>query len=315
MLKLQTRHIKTGEELLPDEILALIELAMVLKQERRQKLKHSSEYLKGKHLALLFDKPSLRTRFSFTIAMSELGGSTIESAAPTRKQEEPEDLARVLSGYCHGIMIRTHEDRFIERMAEASRVPVINGLSQFHHPCQIFADLMTLKEIYRDLKGLTLTYVGDGNNILHSLLLLAPPLGVNIRYCCPEDYQPHSLILKRARSRMRDYGSQITKCATPAEAVSQAHAVYTDVWTSMGYEAENHEREEAFADYQVNEALMAKAAQDAVVMHCLPMVRGKEISTTLPEQKSSVIFQQSENRLHIQKALLIGLLEGEFDST
>jgi ornithine carbamoyltransferase len=313
MLKLQTKHLKTGEELTPDEILALIDCAIALKQERNQqqfghKWTCPREPLKGMHLALLFDKPSLRTRFSFMVAVRELGGSTIESVGSTRKDEEPEDLAQVLGGYCHGIIVRTHQDSFIERMTDKSTVPVINGLSELHHPCQILADLMTIKENFQILKGITLSYVGDGNNILHSLLLLAPPLGVSIRYSCPKKYQPDSMILKEAKRRALPSGGQITQCATPSEAVQHAHAVYTDVWTSMGFESEKIEREAAFSDYQINEELMSKAGKNTVIMHCLPMMRGKEISTTLPNHKNSVIFQQSENRLHIQKALLIGLL-------
>jgi ornithine carbamoyltransferase len=306
MLILDTRHLKTGEELMPQEISALIEGAIELKEAR--KVGRNREWLKGKQLALLFDKPSLRTRFSFTIAMAELGGFSIESAAPTRKHEEPEDLARVLGGYCHGIMIRTHEDSFIERMAEASKVPVINGLSQLHHPCQILADLMTLKEIYGNLKGLTLSYVGDGNNILHSLLIMAPSMGMNVRYSCPKEYQPDSLVLKKAKALLVDPGHKITRCDNPRQAVQESNAVYTDVWTSMGFESEKNDREEAFEGFQVNEELMKGAAKDAVFMHCLPMARGKEVSQTLPDRRNSVIFQQSENRLHVQKALLVGLM-------
>ncbi|CAM6054841.1 unnamed protein product [Sphagnum tenellum] len=240
--------------------------------------------------------------------MNELGGSSIESICTSRKHEEPQDLARVLSGYCDGIVIRTHEDELIDRMIQASRVPIINGLSQLHHPCQILADLMTLKEVFTDLKGLKLTYMGDGNNILHSLLLLAPQLGLQIRYSCPSDYQPNSLILKRAKDRAEDHGGQILRFAHPQEAVEGAHAVYTDVWTSMGCEAETLEKQEAFAGFQLNEELLQYASEDAVIMHCLPMIRGKEISNGLPEHKNSIIFKQSENRLHLQKALLMGLL-------
>ncbi len=309
MKRLQTRHLKTGEELSPSEILSLIDFAIQLKDDRKKN--KNAELLKGKHLALLFDKQSLRTRFSFTVAMNELGGTSIESQSPSRKHEEPEDLARVLSGYVHGIMVRTHEDSFIERMASASKIPVINGLSEMHHPCQIFADLMTLKENFGDLRGLTLCYVGDGNNILLSLLLLAPAVGVNVNYSCPPGYQPNALLLKAVYRRLEGTSAKINSFDSPALAVKKSDAVYTDVWTSMGFENEKSERDEAFEGFQVNEKLMEKAKPNAVVMHCLPMVRGKEISETLPDKKASVIFQQSENRLHVQKALLVALLGAE----
>lgn len=266
--------------------------------------------LTGKNLAMVFDKPSLRTRFSFSVAMAELGGTSIESVSESRKHEEPEDMARVLGGYSHAIMVRTHKDSIIDRMADASKVPVINGLSELHHPCQILADLMTLKERFGELRGVTLAYVGDGNNILHSLLLLSPKLGVNVRYCCPKGYEPDAKIVKEAQSLANEYACKIEQTDCLEAAVKDAHAVYTDVWTSMGDESEGAERERAFAEFKVTERLMKHARKGAVVMHCLPMVRGKEISETLPDRACSVIFQQSENRLHVQKALLIGLLSG-----
>jgi len=306
MFKLNAKSLKTGEELSLEEIQALLEVAKELKDERKKR--RMKPFLAGKHLAMIFDKPSLRTRFSFSVAMSELGGSAIESVSANRKQEEPEDVARVLAGYCHGIMIRTFEDNIIDRMAEVSPVPVINGLSTHHHPCQILADLFTLREVFHETRGLNLSYIGDGNNILHSLLLLGPLLGVNIRYACPREYQPHSLILKRALIRAKDMQCTITSYSSPNEAVQDAHALYTDVWTSMGFEGEDSERQKAFHGYELNEVLLEKARQGAVVMHCLPMIRGKEIAKELPDAPCSVIFKQSENRLHVQKALLIGLL-------
>jgi ornithine carbamoyltransferase len=318
MFKLSAKHIQTGTEILPGELGGLLDLAIELKRERKKGL--GRDWLTGRSLAMVFDKPSLRTRFSFSVAMSELGGTSVESVSANRKHEEPEDQARVLAGYCDAILVRTHEDSIIEKMASVSPVPVINGLTQLHHPCQILADLMTLKELFapaqgahhglQTMKGLTLSYVGDGNNILHSLLLMAPQLGVNIHFACPIGHQPSSFVLKKARARAKESGAQITSFATPAEAVAGADAVYTDVWTSMGFEAEEKEREKAFAGYQVNEKLMGLAAKRAVVLHCLPMVRGKEISQNLADQPCSAIFRQSENRLHAQKALLVGLLKG-----
>lgn len=305
MASLKTQHLLTGEELSAAEVSALFHLAGELKLVRRHgKL---TPHLAGKHLALLFSKPSLRTRFSFTVAMRELGGDVVESISDTRKTEEPEDQARVLAGYCHSIMVRTHQDENLQRMQSFSPVPIINGLSDLHHPCQGLTDLFTLQEIFGDLKGLQLSYIGDGNNVLHSLLLLAPMLKVTINYCCPPSRQPDEKILQRAQRRAQQANSKITACVSPQAAVRDAHAVYTDVWTSMGFEA--RQQEHLFDGFQVNEQLMQQAQKNAVFMHCLPMQRGKEVSQTLPDQPCSVIFQQSENRLHLQKALLVNLLK------
>jgi ornithine carbamoyltransferase len=301
---MKIKHILTGEELTPADIDSLLAKAVILKKERAEK--QLSKVLDGQHLALLFDKPSLRTRFSFTIAMRELGGNIVESIESTRKTETPEDQAGVLSGYCHAIMIRTHGDSTLERMSQTAQIPIINGLSAMHHPCQILADLLTMFELFGKLKGLTLSYVGDGNNILHSFLLLAPQMGVNIHYCCPATRGPDLAILKKSLARVNHTTGQIRSFATPEEAVAHAEVVYTDVWTSMGFE--NDSEDDLFKGFQVNEALMGLAASKAIFMHCLPMERGKEVSETLPELPCSVIYQQSENRLHIQKALLLYLL-------
>jgi ornithine carbamoyltransferase len=298
------KHILTGEELTAVEVEALLNQAILLKKERADKGLRKD--LVGQHLALLFDKPSLRTRFSFSIAMRELGGDVVESVDTTRKTETPEDQAGVLSGYCDAIMVRTHGDFLLEEMSKTSRIPVINGLSALHHPCQIWADLLTMLEVFGKLKGLTLSYVGDGNNILHSFLLLAPLLGVNIHYCCPPTRSPDPEILKRSIERLNNTSGKIQSFASPGEAVAGAHAVYTDVWTSMGFE--NDTADNLFEGFQVNEAMMSKALPEAIFMHCLPMERGKEVSETLPALPCSVIYQQSENRLHLQKALLLYLL-------
>lgn len=302
-LSLGTKHLLTGTELASGEIIELIKLAQQLKLARSQR--QITPYLSGMNMALLFSKPSLRTRFSFTVAMRELGGDVIESVTDTRKMEDPEDQARVLAGYCDAIMVRTHADINLQRMQEVSTVPIINGLSNLHHPCQALADLMTLHEIFGQLAGLQLSYIGDGNNVLHSLLLLGSVLGINIHYCCPPQRQPEEKILALATQRAEQHQSTIKKFNSPPEAVANANAVYTDVWNSMGFEEQD---ESCFKGYQVNEALLKHAKKEVVFMHCLPMERGKEVSITLPDQACSVIFQQSENRLHAQKALLIGLL-------
>lgn len=304
MLKLTHKHLLTGEELSADEIQSLLSLASKLKKKRKEG--RTTDILKDKHLALLFEKPSLRTRFSFTVAMHELGGNVVESLGETRKKEEPEDVARVIEGYCHAVMIRTHSDEILTRMSQVSKIPIINGLSDLHHPCQILADLLTLKEAFGKLDGLKLSYIGDGNNILHSLLLLAPLTGVHLHYCCPRTCQPNADIVKQALMRTAKAKGSITTSSTPIAAAGQAHAIYTDVWASMGFE--NKTNESLFEGFQINEQLMQQALPEAIFMHCLPMIRGKEVSQTLPDKPASVIFKQSENRLHIQKALLIALM-------
>lgn len=291
------KHVLTGMEFSREEIQRVLHHASAMKQTPAF-YRHA---LANKSLVMIFEKPSFRTRLSFALAMQSLGGMVVESLSTTRKQEQPGDLARVLNGYADFIMVRTHDDEALKEMAAQAAVPVINGLSALHHPCQIFADLLSLQEHFNTLQGLTLAYVGDGNNILHSLLLLAPQLGLTIHYCCPPDHQPASSIVNLARER---HAGNMKAFDCPEDAVRHAQAVYTDVWTSMGF-SEGHEG--AFTGFQVNEILMAKADANAVFMHCMPMVRGKEVSMTLPDNPSSIIFKQSENRLHVQKGLLFFL--------
>lgn len=296
----KTKHLLSGLELGKSDILAILKLAHDMK-------KNPSDYrtaLEHKNLVMIFEKPSFRTRLSFTLAMENMGGTAIESISNTRKTEEPKDLIRVLNGYCDRVMVRTHEDSYLEEMAHYSTIPIINGLSALYHPCQVLADLLSLQECFGCLDGLHLAYVGDGNNILHSLLIMAPQLGVKIHYCCPDDHQPNADIVFQSQGL---FATMIKRCTTPKEAVQGAHAVYTDVWTSMGFE--QHESDDHFEGFQVNEGLMENARPEAVFMHCMPMERGKEVSTTLPDAPCSIIFSQSENRLHVQKALMIFLGE------
>lgn len=296
------KHLLTGKELTKKEILSILEKATELKKTRMQ----TRNDLQGYHLALLFDKPSLRTRISFTLAMRELGGNTVESAGNTRKTETPEDQARVLSGYCHAIMVRTNKDSDLEQMSRASTIPIINGLSDLHHPCQILSDLFTIQETFNTFKNITLCYIGDGNNILHSLLSLAPLVGINIHFCCPTTRGPDILILAKSIAGLHADTGIIKIFNSPEAAIQGADIVYTDVWASMGFE--DQAADNLFAGFQVNEQLMQKTLPHAIFMHCLPMIRGKEVSETLPDQQCSVIFRQSENRLHVQKALLLHLL-------
>ena len=307
-LGLTDRHILTGEELSFHEMHSILDFAIALKKQRLEG--QARIWLPGRQLAMIFEKPSLRTRVSFTVAMQDLGGFAIDIPSTQRKTEEPEDTARVLAGYCHAIMVRTFEQKILDRMSRVSRVPIINALSDEHHPCQALADLQTLQENFGSLKGLKLAYVGDGNNVLNSLMLMAPVLGVEVRWACPKGYKPSKEIVFRAKERAKAHGGAVVECLSPEEAVIGAHALYTDVWTSMGFEEENEVRMKAFQGFKVDEALHELADPDAVVMHCLPMLRDVEISGALADSKHSVIFQQSENRLHAQKSLLVGLLAG-----
>jgi ornithine carbamoyltransferase len=305
-----TKHFLTGEELSRGDLAALLEEAEALKTERKSgKLNRA---LEGKTLITLFEKPSLRTRVSFTVAMQELGGHVVESTLSTRKHEEPEDLVRVLGGYAHGIMCRTHAHAILDRMASKSPVPIINGLSDTHHPCQGLADLLTLKQVFGELKGLQLCYLGDGNNVLHSLLLLAPYAGVSVRYACPEGREPSAFIVKEAQRRAKEGGAKISGFSDAGEAAKGANALYTDVWTSMGFETtpeEQAEAEQPFEPFQLNEEVYAQAASGAIVMHCMPMVRGREITDAMADHPTaSAIFRQSENRMHVQKALMLQLM-------
>ncbi|MDR3606997.1 MAG: ornithine carbamoyltransferase [Oligoflexia bacterium] len=302
------KHCLTGEEFSQAELLSLLNLADTLRAEKiRNGGVSTRKDLAGRTLITLFEKPSLRTHVSFTVAIQELGGYAVESYSSNRKQEEPEDIARVLAGYGHLIMLRTFEQKTVERMAAHSPIPVINGLSDTHHPCQVFADLLTLKQKLGSLKGATLAYVGDGNNILHSLLLLCPFLGVNVHYACPPGFLPDAEITRRAKSRAAEGGGSIQYFVNAKDACQGAHAIYTDVWTSMGFEKEEAAREAAFAGFQVNSDLYSVAAPNASLMHCMPMVKGKEISEEMAAHPNAVFFRQSENRLHAQKALMLSL--------
>jgi ornithine carbamoyltransferase len=300
------KHFLTGEEFTQNELHELLDLAEKIRSERGDGIVR--DHLKNKNITLLFDKLSLRTRMSFTVAIQELGGQAIEIVSSERKKEEPEDTVQVLAQYSHGIMVRTFDHSIVERMAKKSPIPIINGLSDSHHPCQVLADLQTLKQYYGKLEGLKLAYVGDGNNMLHSILLLMPYLGVHVSYACPEGFEPSAFIVKNAKSRAREGQGSITAFKNPLEACRGAHALYTDVWASMGQEDEELEREKAFEEFQLNADLYAVAAPQALIMHCMPMVRGKEISEGMVDHELSVIFRQAENRLHAQKALILGLL-------
>ncbi|MCS7118988.1 MAG: ornithine carbamoyltransferase [Archaeoglobaceae archaeon] len=297
------KHLLSISDLSKEEILSILELAEKLKFERQKRI--FKEYLRNKSLAMIFELPSTRTRISFEIAMLELGGHALYLSwndLQLGRGEPIKDTARVMSRYVNAVMMRVRNHSTIEEFARFSSVPVINGLSNLEHPCQILADLLTIKEKKGRLDGIKIAWIGDGNNVCNSLILAAAKLGIRIDVACPEGYEPDSDIIKFAHSV-----GVFKLLRNPKEAVMNADIIYTDVWASMGQEAEREKRLKAFKDYQVNENLL-RIARDAIVMHCLPAHRGEEITDTVIEGKNSVIFDQAENRLHAQKALLINLI-------
>ncbi len=269
--------------------------------------------LSGKVLALLFEKPSLRTRMSFEVAMRQLDGHTVylsPDEVGLGQRESVPDVARVLGRYADAIAARTFSQETLEVLASNTDVPVINALSDLEHPCQALADLLTIYEKKEELAGLTLAYVGDGNNVAHSLLLAAARTGVNFRIASPGGYEVQERIWQLAQNYAAGSGAEILSTGEPRQAVSGADVVYTDVWTSMGQEAEADRRRQIFAGYQVNGELMACAREDAILMHPLPAHRGEEVTEDVLDGPQSVVFDQAENRMHLQKALLVGMLGG-----
>ncbi len=281
---------------------ALRELLDVAGQMKRAPTRFAKT-LSGRYLSLLFEKPSLRTRLTFELAIKQLGGDAVNYAGPIGEREPVKDVARNLERWTQGIVARVFAQSTIEELAQWSHVPVINALSDRYHPCQILADMLTLQERFGRLEGLRLAFVGDGNNVAHSLMLTAGRLGVHVAIATPPGYQPDAGIVAQAS----ELGS-ITVTQDVAEALDGADAVYTDVWTSMGQEAESAERQGAFAPYQVNSELFALAKPEAIFLHCLPAKRGEEVTDQVMESPRSAVFDQAENRLHAQKALLVMLL-------
>jgi ornithine carbamoyltransferase len=263
--------------------------------------------LKGKSLGMIFEKSSTRTRVSFEVGMYQLGGQALflsSNDLQIGRGEPIADTARTLSRYVDGIMIRTFGQDTVEKLARYASIPVINGLTDVHHPCQALADLFTIREKKRKLKGLKLAYVGDGNNVANSLIQACVAVGMHFSIASPSGYELDAGILKQARSAADRIGANIAATADPYHAVKDADVVYTDVWASMGQEAEHTKRVKAFRGYQIDRNLMKAARRDALVMHCLPAHRGEEISAAVIDGPQSVVFDQAENRLHTQKAVL-----------
>lgn len=291
-------------DLTDDEVLCLLDLAVKVKRTPGK----YARALSGKYISLLFEKPSLRTRLTFELAIKQLGGDAVVSEGPLGIREPLKDVARNLERWTQGIVARTFSQSTIEELAHWSTAPVINALSDLYHPCQALADVLTLREQFGALRGLKLAFSGDGNNVAHSLMLTAVRMGMDFSIATPEGYAPQPEIVAQAEGLAAISGSRLDITNDPARAVFGAHAVYTDVWISMGQEIESIKRRKDFAGHQVNGGLMALARPDAVFMHCLPAKRGEEVTDEVMESSRSIAFDQAENRLHAEKALLMMML-------
>ena len=295
------KHLLKLMDLSQVEIAEILNLADQLKYEKKNEIEH--HLLKGKTLGMIFQKSSTRTRVSFEVGMADLGGHALFLSSrdlQIGRGEPVEDTARVLSRYLDGIMIRTFEQKEVETLAEYGSIPIINGLTDYCHPCQVLADLMTIREHKGMLKGKKLCYIGDGNNMANSLIVGCIKMGMSVAIGCPDNYQPDAEIMKWAKEN-----GDFLCTSDIFEAAKDADAIYTDVWASMGQEGEAEERQKVFKTYQVNSELMKVAKPDAMVLHCLPAHRGEEITAEVLEAHANEIFDEAENRLHAQKAVLV----------
>jgi len=297
----------TGMEWSPAQLRGFFQLAGDIKA-------HPDAYrtsLAGRSLILIFEKPSLRTRVTFEVGVASMGGHSVfldHTATRLGERESVRDIAKNLERWVHGIIARVFAQESLDELAKNANIPVINALSDKFHPCQALADFFTLEERFGNLRGLKFAYVGDGNNMCHSLLSIGARAGAHVRIATPAGYNPDPAVVSEAKRTARETRGKIELCRSPEEAVADAQAIYTDVWTSMGQEEELAAREAAFAGYQVNKTLFAQAAPDAVFMHCLPAHRGSEVSAEVIDSPRSIVFDQAENRLHMQKAILLTLL-------
>jgi len=304
------RSLISVADLTPEELRGLFALTSRVKSEPER----YRSRLSGKSLALIFQKSSTRTRVSFEVGMLQLGGQGLFLSSrdlQLGRGETISDTAKVLSRYVDGIMARTYAHQTIVDLAKYATIPVINGLSDDLHPCQALADFFTLKEVFGDLMGRKLAYVGDGNNVAHSLMITAPMVGMDISVATPEGYEPDSVYLEKAKAGSVEAGTEIEITRDPAVAVAGASAVYTDVWASMGQEDEAEQRLKLFDGYRVDAAMMSHALPEAVFLHCLPCHRGEEVSAEVVDGPQSRIFDEAENRLHVQKALLLWSMAAE----
>ena len=302
------KHLLKMLDLSKEEILDILNLADQLKYENKNGIEH--HILKGKTLGMIFQKSSTRTRVSFETGMYQLGGQALflsNRDLQIGRGEPVEDTARVLSRYLDGIMIRTFEQKEVEDLAKYGSIPVINGLTDFCHPCQVLADLMTIREFKGRFEGLKMCYIGDGNNMANSLIVGGLKVGMEVSIACPKDYQPAAEVLEFAKG----YGDKFSMTDVPLEAAKDADVLFTDVWTSMGEEAETEKRKIAFKGYQINDDIMAVAKADAMVQHCLPAHREEEITEKVFEAHANEIFEEAENRLHAQKAVMVKVMGPE----
>ena len=304
---MQNKHLLKLLDLSREEIYEILDLADQLKYDQKHGIAH--DVLKGKTLAMIFAKNSTRTRVSFEVGMFQLGGHALflsNAVSQISRGEPVEDTARVLSRYCDGIMIRTFDQAEVEGLAKFGSIPVINGLTDFAHPCQVLADLMTIREHKAKLEGLKICYIGDGNNMANSIIVGGLKCGMDVSVACPADYKPHADVLAYAAT-VTDAKFELTD--DPMVAAKDADVIFTDVWASMGQEDEKAIREKAFAGYQVNAELMAVAHEGCMVQHCLPAHRGEEITEEVFEAHADEIFDEAENRLHAQKAVLVACMK------
>ena len=304
-LNLKGKHFINLEDFTPNELQFLIEEAQNLKS--KVKSKEQIDLMKNKIMVMYFAKPSLRTRLSFEIGMKKLGGDAYvlkQDEIILGKRESIKDSANVISRYCDLIMIRTFAHEDIENFAKNSKVPVINALTDLSHPCQIMADLLTIKEHFGKLEGLTLSYIGDGNNVCNSLLIGCSMLGLNIKVGCPKGYEPNKDYINLAKKYAKENGTFVEILNDPKEASCAADVLYTDVWASMGQEDEKEMRKEIFKDYQINTTLLKNANNDAIVLHCLPAHKGEEISDEVFDKNASIIYEEAENRMYAQMAIM-----------
>ena len=299
------RDLLSIDDLAPDELTELLTGAAKLKKKSRP------DVIEGKQVALIFEKPSTRTRVSFEVAITSMGGHAVVlrgDELQLGRGETIADTGLVLSGYVDAIVVRTFGQDRIEALASSATIPVVNALSDYSHPCQALADLQTIKENKDDLEGLSLGYLGDGNNVAHSLMFGGTKMGMHVRVACPAGHEPSPDVVTRCTAIGAETGGSVTVTRVVAEAASNADVLYTDVWASMGQESESENRKEVFEHYQLNRAAVELAADDVIVMHCLPAHRGEEISAEVMDGPRSVVWDQAENRLHSQKALLAWLL-------
>jgi len=299
------KHLLKMLDLSTEEIIEILNLADQLKYELKHGIPHP--HLKGKTLGMIFQKASTRTRVSFETGMYQLGGYPLflsSNDLQIGRGEPVQDTARVLSRYLDGIMIRTFEQKEVEDLAQYGSIPIINGLTDFCHPCQVLADLMTIREFKGSFDGLKMCFIGDGNNMANSLIVGCLKVGMSVSIACPDDYQPPKEILDFAKT----YGEKFEMTNSPMQAAKGSDVLITDVWASMGQEGEAEKRKKAFAGYQINDELMAQANADAMVLHCLPAHREEEITEKVFESHANEIFEEAENRLHAQKAVMVKLM-------